>query len=48
VHYLLGIAYLNAHRLPAARKQLEIARRLSPHDTGIADALRRAGSAGTR
>jgi cytochrome c-type biogenesis protein CcmH/NrfG len=43
VHYLLGIAYLNAHRLPAARKQLVIARRLSPHDTGIGDALRRAG-----
>ncbi len=43
VHYLLGIAYLNAHRLADARAQLEIARRLSPHDAAIAAALLRAG-----
>ncbi|HEX3454127.1 MAG TPA: O-antigen ligase family protein [Gaiellaceae bacterium] len=43
VHFLLGIAYLNAHRLGDARAQLEIAQRLSPHDAAIADALRRAG-----
>jgi O-antigen ligase len=44
VHYLLGLAYLDAHRLVAARGQLEIARRLSPNDPGIRDALRRAGA----
>jgi hypothetical protein len=43
VHFLLGVAYLNARRHPDARAQLEIAHRLSPHDMGIADALRRAG-----
>lgn len=41
VHYLLGMAYLNAHRLAAARGQLELALRLSPKDAGIRDALRR-------
>jgi len=45
VHYLLGLAYLNAHRLRAARNQLEIARSLSPSDPGIRNALRRAGPA---
>jgi hypothetical protein len=45
VHYLLGLAYLDAHRTVAARRELDIARRLSPNDAGIRDALRRAGSA---
>ncbi len=44
LHYLLGIAYLKAHRAAAARHELEIARSLSPHDPGIRAALRRAGS----
>jgi len=44
VHYLLGVAYLDAHRRRAAIRQLEIAKRLSPNDLGIRDALRRAGS----
>jgi hypothetical protein len=44
VHYLLGLAYLDAHRRAAALRQLDIARSLSPNDPGILDALRRAGS----
>jgi len=44
VHYLLGLAYLDAHRRKAAIRQLEIAKRLSPNDPGIRDALLRAGS----
>jgi hypothetical protein len=43
VHFLLGVAYLNARRLGDARAQLEIAHRLSPHDSATADALSRAG-----
>jgi hypothetical protein len=42
VHYLLGMAYLNAHRLAASRRQLDIALGLAPKDPGIRDALRRA------
>lgn len=42
VHFLLGLAYLDAHRAAAARRELEAARRLSPHDPGILDAIRRA------
>jgi hypothetical protein len=42
VHYLLGLAYLDAHRTAAGRRELEIAKRLSPLDVGIRDALRRA------
>jgi O-antigen ligase len=44
VHYLLGLAYLTAHHLPAARKQLGIAARLSPRDPAIRSALRRAST----
>jgi hypothetical protein len=42
VHYLLGLAYLDARRLPAARRQLEIAERLAPRDPAIRAALQRA------
>jgi cytochrome c-type biogenesis protein CcmH/NrfG len=42
VHYLLGLAYLDAHRVAEARDQLEIAWRLSPRDPAIRAALRRA------
>jgi Flp pilus assembly protein TadD len=42
VHYLLGMEYLNAHRLAASRRQLDIALGLAPKDPGIRDALRRA------
>jgi O-antigen ligase len=45
VHYLLGLAYLDAHRREAALHELDVARRLSPNDPGIQDALRRADSA---
>jgi Flp pilus assembly protein TadD len=46
VHYLLGLAYLDAHRRAAAIRQLDIAKQLSPNDLGIRDALRRAGPDG--
>jgi O-antigen ligase len=42
VHYLLGLADMNAHRLTAARGQLSIAERLSPNDPVIRAALVRA------
>ncbi len=45
VHYLLGLADLNAHRKAAARRQLLIAERLSPRDPVIRAAVRRAGPA---
>ncbi len=45
VHYLLGLAYMNAHRRTAAIHELDVARRLSPKDAGIRDALRRAAAA---
>lgn len=48
VHYLLGLAYLDAHRVADARRQLELAKRLSPNDVGILDALRRAALAAKR
>jgi O-Antigen ligase len=44
VHYLLGLAYLDAHRLAAARRQLLIAERLSPRDPAIRSALHRASA----
>jgi len=45
VHYLLGLAYLDAHRRVEALRELDIAKRLSPNDPGIQDALRRADTA---
>lgn len=44
VHYLLGLAYLDARRRTAAIHELDVARQLSPNDAGIQDALRRAAA----
>ncbi len=42
VHYLLGLAYLNDKDTKAARRELLLAKRLSPRDPAIQSALRRA------
>jgi O-antigen ligase len=47
VHYLLGLAYLDAHRRAAAIHELDLAKRLSPNDVGVRDALDRAFAART-
>jgi len=44
VHYLLGLAYLQAGRRAAARRELATAVKLSPADAAIRRAFRRAGA----
>jgi hypothetical protein len=46
LRYLLGRAYLRAGNVRAARRELQIAHRLDPHDPEIADALRAAHARG--
>jgi hypothetical protein len=44
VHYLLGVALLDAHRRADAHRELLVAHRLAPRDRGIQVTLRSAGA----